>query len=473
MNTAQITDGTFTVDFTTNAFSILRWPLKVATRRTDPLGLLYGDEIEEIDIIITGTSSADVIAQVVKLNTLLDQAHAMALGDESVAPVLFKVRPYTASAAGVLSTLLLGPRADGAQMLLLPDDYTLVPAVLNTEPTIVVKRAPLWLGGTETEVSSASTTDDPAHLTTVAFSETAPFPWPTDITLTMAPEISGAPHQGELLLILSNAANKLHLVQAESTDSKGASMNIDTDAAASGGSYVQANPQGAPAALYLRDTIVVPATARQFAVWIMANNPSTTNEVSWDVRYTFLSDDEVYGWGRTTRITHNVNLKKFVSLGMYTLPAFETPLDLYIQFTPVGSGTHPGDSLEIDYIALAVLDENTRTIRVPYFAPTGQFTDDPSKLHIDHRMLTHRSPLMWGETDSGGGGYVTSMHPGWKGDARLAFAGDVVSCIAMGQYWDGTTETTRKWHLQPGGLSTNWTNFTLSATRQNAYRLIQ
>lgn len=165
--TTPVTIGDGSGRFT--KFSLARggWAPMIARRRTGLMGgrSPYTEEIEELDLNVSGASASEAYANLEALNALLDQAQRWQQG-KSVMAALLKLSPKGATVSrpdSPLQAALLGPAGDENQVALAPKfmqagNYYVIEGVRAR-----FARRGAWLGQTDSLTTSAVSSGDLAH----------------------------------------------------------------------------------------------------------------------------------------------------------------------------------------------------------------------------------------------------------------------------------------------------------------------
>lgn len=454
MDTLELTDGTTTIDFTGTAYSVTDWPVRLPMMREGENGRQFEPVDERASLHITGSSNSDLLSKTSTLYLLLRQALLWGIGGD-VAPVLWKYRPYAGSSAGELSSVVYKPYKDDItnDVLELPGDFTLAPATLNTPAAMAWRRTPLWLGSTQTRSAASGGNAHPTFIMSSNFSDTAAFPWPFDLNITVSGAGVALTGSHTVLIATQNASDMMDKNHVASW-TRGSAVSSTAVTGSSSGSVARFDPTGANANLYIEDPLGGFATdVRNLAVYIVVRNNSASN-VSWDIYAQYLADETAVN-GRAYRITAGDNDRKILPLGILSGAAPVTDVRIYAE--PVGSGTS-GDELDLDTLAVVAVDENMNEVYFPAW-DFGSNTGNAGAF-IEHRTLTHRTPIAYLEDGIG----TSLAYPGYKGSAYLASGGNQLAVLIMALNSDGS-----QWYSHDGGAGSNVINFLPEAVRQLAY----
>lgn len=455
-HTIKISDGSVTADFlgTDYKFLIDRWSPRVATRRRDSMAgrSPYNDVVESVGIQVSGTSESDCLANLQTLSELFDQANAWRYDSDGNTAVYIEYEPPNSGLANSVKAVLWDARIE------LPRNFAYIftdgrykIGVENDPITITFTRRGLWLGATETESSSASS-GNPATLTSSAFTDTAAILWPYTVEID-CDATSGGMQASDVWLLFQNAAAKLYNLEAESfTQTTNASSTVVSGS--SNGSVSRFQASTATTGSTITDNLTAPnLDGRAIAVYAVVRNNSTTGtgNVDWSI-WAEVSTFSTTIVGKKTIIAASDNDRQVIKLGLFYFP--DDVDTIVIKGTGSANGSNGTDDLDVDYICAVAMDDSTGIVQATTAAQSAD-----SEIHIDHRLTSHRDPLVW---QSNSGGSTITYYPGRDGDPILAVTSNVIACLVFGVTSDGGD-----WTLQDS--SNNEMNFTLNVTRTKAY----
>ena len=449
--TLKISDGVVTCDFLGTDYKILSsggWAPKRAQRRVSTMGgrSPYTDVDETMSISVSGSSKANALANLGKLSDLLDQAEAWGQG-ENVTAVYLEYEPDGSALAASVKAVIIGA-SDFGPIISEPGDFTFIKGDSrysighNADPiTLSFKRRGLWLGATETEVSSTST-GNPAKLTSATFTDTASILWPYDAGVSFTSSSSAATIDVDSIWIaFANSSDKIYFSEAE-TMGNGSSTVVS--GASSGNVHQQTASSGA---LILYDTSTgMNSSVRKAAMFVVVKSSGTTT--NWDIYgRAWVASQGGQIDTRTHRIAADDTDVQTISLGIVSLPAAIVRIELI--FTPDASNS---DTLNIDYVIMIGIDDSTGIVNL---SADAAFLPNIDKMLFRHRLDSDLSPIAYGYFTSG----TTDYHIPYTGNTLLAASGSAISCIAWGT-------DSADYIINDGGTEVN---LDLSVTRDSAY----
>jgi hypothetical protein len=285
-------------------------------------------------------------------------------------------------------------------------------------------RRGLWLGATETETASASTSN-PAILTTATFTDTASVLMP--YTALVGIDASGAGTENDVYLCFSDDAAKLWWNEAEDYDVKGTNFASHVDATASGGDVMQLTPSSTVEQKLEFDLSgdSLNTSARLWSAFVVLANNSAS--VTYETRITF-----EFGLIAYASDTHTVGTDttdpQIVAYSPIPLNDDIANYELHFKAIP-SAASGAGHELEVDYILLRALDDDSQIIKF-VAAPLGQGRGaiNPD-LNINHRLSSHLLPLVYTTRPSDD---RVEDYPSYHGDAVLAASGNALSVMVFG-----------------------------------------
>ena len=393
----RLTNGTTTITFADGAtavpgnytYNAVGWAPAIANRADDDIdGYSYEDVIETIPINITGSTVANMYANVLALTQLLDQGARWANGDLTQTPVLIQYIPggSSKSTANPYEAAILGPDGD-SPMLQLPATWAQSSAtrfVLNA--TLRFVRRGLWLNETDT-ASSASTSSGTVWSATLPAHNT---PSPCKIVWTMpAPSATGSPLLSSHMLITSSTAADIQVMEAE-LFSGAASWGSTALANARGGAVLDFNPvaantdyptaaiTGFPAGIQTEGQYLIIAHAIE-----ATPDPTLIFSVLYDNGFTALSTPAkvLPHWGGGVPAQPNVIGLLYVS-GVSPIQSMSL----------TGRTANTANDYKIDYFVFVRLspETNIATILTAAFEYGSGNTVEEI---LDHRLITHLTPI--------------------------------------------------------------------------------
>lgn len=370
------------------------WAPSVAPLRASVLGGRgpYEDVIEEIELHITGADAATAYSNLQSLNRLLDQAERWARGDY-VNAVLLRFAPQgstVSSNSAPLRVPILG-RAPGDTShtpVTLPQTFGetgLTKFVLGVR--LHIWRSGLWIDSAAESGVSSSGVQQPGIMTaTFASSHTTSSP----IVLTLNDlNNSNASSLTNSVLLATDAANKLQIIEAEAMTATGYTSVADAANDARGGSHLRYTPTGTTfAASGVNTSIGSPSTAwRQFTVFAAVRNNSGTT--SFRVRAVFQRGSGGPSITTPERLIDVSSTQPRIFF-VGTAVNIETGDGTggYNRFWVEIAASAASGTLDIDYFALiATNDERSAVIELPslnltLLSPNDDLRVDPKELDL-------------------------------------------------------------------------------------------
>jgi hypothetical protein len=427
----HLTDGTTDLNLldTTN-YSVVRgtWAPTIAPRRRSRLGgLVYEDVVEEIELIVRGSTAAVALSNLAALHALLDQAERWYAG-EKVGAVTVRYQPHGSTLADPLRALVLGRPGDDSTLALPPtmNDVGMLFEISGVLLRFV--RRGQWLLPAEAAAGAATTHSMPFEGSR-AFGTTHLPSSPLNVrlggfTATSTPVIP------ESFMLVSTDADRIHLLSSDTATA--------TDFTTYSGGATAANFAGAGVLRYTaagtsRMTSGAMAISSGFSdearvVGVIATVRSTSGTTNWTVSAT-LSGKGVSVETPDYIIPDDFGfLPKVVFLGtVVSERANFTSLVLNVT-SDDGNG-----ALDFDIVKLIALDdEYTRVLALDSMTLTGAFASGATavELTVSARADANRTPFVGMYAPSTG----EFVHASYRGDARLAITGTTVyvSWLATG-----------------------------------------
>jgi len=463
-----ISDGVTTINLIGTNYKVLNagaWAPRVATRARDAMaGRSVYEDVDEnpLYLSISGTDKGDVLSELSTLINLLDQASAWMEG-EPVNPVYMSYRPEDSATGITLQAFIKGPPSFG--------DYLTIPshfdsgvigggAVLgtNADPIILqYRRAGLWLDGEETETATA-TSANPEEKTLTTFSESAPIPWPYDFTVTFA---RTSTNTFQLMgyygyLAITNAATKIAFFEAESGSLSDANFTSMADTTASGGNMMRLDTGvDENSVCYIGETTIASISGvREIQFFTMVRNNSSSLTYDVQLHWQEAGSNSEYT-GRIITLGTANNDPQLLDLGVMYIP-FGASLSDYnwdVRVTPSGTVT-AGNTLDIDYVCLVGIDENTRILKFERMLDAFNAYTSVA-LTINHNLDTSFSPTVF--TDA-----TYPRYEAYDGNATLMAKGNTLSFIVLMH-----DNEKGDWVMEDTGAGK--ITYTASATRMRAY----
>jgi len=400
------------------------WAPVITALRDDEQGEVesYIEVVEEPEINISGDTASEAYANLDKLARLLDQAERWS-NNQNVAPVLAKFSPKGASVSSIANPLqaaILG-RADGdqtsgaglsAEFVQAGNHYVIKGVRLR------FKRQGLWKLASETAASSAAA--NPSILT-ATLPSTLDIMSPLDVWLSDLGAHNAGTVLKEAFLLIAQSATDLLIQEAEGMTATGYTSVADAGNNARGGNVLRYTPTGTAVAASGTVDVSALANARVFAIFAAVRNNSTTQTFNINALITAV------GAVRTVpkHIDISIQTPRLIPLGLVVLPPGSILNTLRFEISV--SGTSGSPTLDIDYLALVDLDDETgRVIHIPSVALNNIVNIVSMSLAVDSQVLTVPAPRVAAKE-----GVLTPINLPYRGDPFLMSKGNTVSAILL------------------------------------------
>lgn len=371
-------------------YMLVSWSPAVAARERAIVGNYtpYTNVVETITVNVYGTSASDALEALEALNNVLEQAESWYLG-EGVPPVLIQVQIVGSALADPLEAVVLG-RADGdtSWMRLQPtfnDDLTMY-EIRDVELTFL--RRGLWLGETSAEVA-VQPLANPAVMT-VDMGERLDRLSPTTVKITDFDSGTTLIDDGFLIVtgstVRSTYGYNVHIFDTSHMTSTEFSSTLDSTNNAHGDYVMRIDAStDQTGTIAIADVAAEKSRISLFAA--IRNNSATS---TWEVRPQ--STGYVTSTDRWRKIDASSQQPRIIYLGSLANQAGQH-LHLNLDFTTSDStGT-----LDINYVVVVGHDPSTQYIS---FSGDAYSTESFARsLVVDPRATTHRTPLMYIETE--------------------------------------------------------------------------
>lgn len=382
---------TINLNDVTNYRVLDTWNPRRSTRKVSQFGgEPYKDVIESIPLYVKGTTAAVVLEKIEDILAAMEQAFAWKLG-AIVDPVLLEYLPTGSSLGAVVQAAVLGTPADAADMLELAQlAMYMTGNSFETIITLPLWRRGLWLGAAETPAASSAVAN-PGKMS-VTFANSLRIPSPVKLALASGSAAANSPFYSGLIAC-ADVADKILIEEINITNwaatGLGFSIVADTNALAS--EFTRLIPTTNANTRLLENTTLSAALntgARQFAVFMTVHNQSAT--ISYLVSVRLETGSGNYGLNRTIVIPAGDDNNRIIKVGLYSLPA--TPTIIRMSITPSAVSALATDALDMDYMLIVAIDENTKTIAL------GESLLDFDALEVDHNLLEEPQPTVKSST---------------------------------------------------------------------------
>lgn len=423
----KLTDGTVTadlVDFDNYSLAYKSWAPAVAQKKKSKAGgSPYRDVVEEIELIVRGSTAAVALANLEKLTELLDQAYEWKRG-AIVDPVVMQVLIQGSSLAAAQEAAVLGP-VDMDDVLQLPVTFNDMIHQFEIEGvTLRFLRRGELLGPTESESSSSSA--NPAILTASSFTDDLKVASPIDITIGGI--YSNTNGGGEMTTLLTNAADKL-LAQNAASSSSITVPGSSTFATGTDAGYLPSGDVRKLVPNSLGEHYLIHGNVwnsknqnvRTFLTYLVCRNLSST--ISYLVRVEWL------GTGETSAVSR----KRVIPAGKSTDPiivplqpvTLTSPGSSYqLVFEPSGTGG-ASEALHVNYTCVLGVDENGHAISIDFGNEGG---DAEVEWVLEHGRLDTLRPTSKVQYPSS----TLLEYPTPRGNPAVYMKGQTVAALPFG-----------------------------------------
>lgn len=378
--TLATADGTQSVDLVWHStgnrdfmFANAGWAPAITSRRLSELGGLgpWCEVVEEIEVNVMGSTPANVLANLQLLARLLDTAGRWSRG-EPVSPVLIKYQ--IEEGVRVNQAVVLGREpGDETSGVNLPISVHKGTRMMMVERVkLRFRRRGCWLGPAATTTTSGVAANPTVQ--SITLSENAVISTPARLAYHLT--FTGSPVVGlatRVVILTASAAARLQLYEAEA---QGLGTNIasqaDVAGKARGGNVARYSP-GVLASSITTTLSNFDANCRRIAVWAAVRNNSTTTSFFVQVA----GQGNNFGtFGPKTLIDTSTLLPRIVFLGIMSFPVALASFSLEL------TASAASGSLDIDYIVLQALDDETSSAITLIDAGGGTF-GDPTIINAD------------------------------------------------------------------------------------------
>jgi hypothetical protein len=436
MMLVRITDGVTTCDLMDGInYSVAKggWIPNIASLRKSMLGGAgpYADVTEEIGIHVLGATPAACLANLAKLNGLIDQAVRWARGE----PVIAVLLQYTPPGGNqLLQAAIVGwaSRDESASLNLGARFHMDLNAATIQDVRLQIVRKGLWLGAPETVVGTAADNGVIQELT---------FGW-TDTTLaplklSLATTPTTILDYNALLLVGANAASMQVLDTSIMTPTGTWVDTAETPVTGFGPKFMRLT--AAAGSMSLVSGCTLPSTARQIAAFVLVRNNHAT--ATFTVQAALVTPNSFLSLGATQVIGTGANQPQWVSLGTLSVPA--TPSNATLTFT--ASTTTGSPTLDVDTLVLLDVTPGYGGYAIQLKAY------QVGTLVVDPRALTAPSSLAYAE-NAGIMKYGTFL-----GDTFVCNIGNKAATLLLCTY-------NTSWRISSGGV---FVKFTPTAVHTN------
>lgn len=440
-----ISDGTTTITFmdgttgTPGDYTLERegWAPAVADRRLDELNSTseWAEVVEQIPIIITGSTVANFYANVAALKNLLDKADQFWMGLSST-PVTFRWIPQGSAraVANYYEAMILG-RAAGDQ---LAQALNLGPRWLEAGYTrfgiglvMAFWRRGLFLNETDSATSGAASA---GTIWSATLSPSWATPSPVDVRWQI-PTISatrGYLMGAQLLALVANASD-ITVIEAEAATVYGPNVATVVAANARGGNIARYSP-GATQSDMTYTAPAAPTAAARYALYASVSTTSTTPG-----QFSMRASVSIYGTtGQQLPMVvvptkHSLGqCSDVVFLGTFSIPIGSSLRTIFLEL----NSTTNAFVLDIDYLTIIKLTPTTSIItidatdqRSPLYGAGDFGLSSTQRQNIQHALTTQLYPLPIIENTAG---TVQGILQGVNGGMVFPAIGTNVSGIWMG-----------------------------------------
>ncbi len=384
------------------------WALGIATPRTDALGGRgpYSDVVEEMRVIVSGSSAAHCLANLRTLTLLLEQADRWARGEwEGRVYAQYSPKGGTvSSAASPLKAVVLGKIPGDSSALHLPTNFD-GPILGNSDYILNARlrfvRRGLWLHNQSAAASSAGAeTNESASL---AVTGTAV---PCPISLTVSNFRVNYP---AYLVAAGDASTNLVLLDAEGAASGVYTAVADSANNARGGSVLRYTPAGTSeisSAFLSTGAFAGIAAHKQFAVLAHVRNNSAAASYYLRLGFRVTTTDPTYYTPIQVIAASAGSPSQWLHMGILRLQSAPSRVAVLAQAT-AASG-----SLDVDTLCLVSLgNERTQILYLQSQESSGAL----DTIRVEHNLLDPniqgQAPVVLNDT--------TSTPMTYKGDPVL------------------------------------------------------
>lgn len=328
----------------------------------------------------------------------------------------------------------------------------------NDDPIYLqFRRRGQWLGATEQEGDGYDPM--PGILTSSTFTDNLKIlvPFVADVSFSWIDETQVA--QNEAYFIFTNAAAKLAIIEGESWGTASGEFADTAVAAASGGNVVRFTPAdtnpnslGMSFAAYGFNT-----TIRRFQIFaVLANNHASTTFDTYISWYNILSN-LTGGRTKTKTIDASTTDPRIFYWDEFIL---SDELDNHIVSFNVSASAAAG-TLDVDYFVIVGIDDSTSIVHLPSIQTLNVTPIDGSEFMytvLDHRLLTHTTPIAYEEAGSITGDVDGSIP--YDGNISLHASGNIIANVVI------AVDNVGSWVMNDG---TNDCEVGMTVTRSRGY----
>lgn len=438
-----LTDGTTTITFADGAgnagnYALDRqgWVPSVAARRTDGFSALgdWEDVAETIPIIITGSSVANMYANVHALAQLLDKADQFWEGIITTPVVVRWVPQGSANTTSqYYEALVLGRAAN---------DETNKPVQLSNRwleagntgfafgLTLAFWRRGLWLLAAESGVASGSV--NPGAVWSATFASTHPVPSPIDLRWQI-PTLSATRgyFMGTQMLAVVGSASDITVLEAES-GAYGPNAATSAIANARGGNVARYTPGALESDITY--TSGLPTAAGRYAIYAsMSTNSPTDGQFSTQTVLAMYGTSGIVTPLLAVPTLHSAGqTSDALFLGIVDIPIASGVYLVQIQMFSTATGVY---YLDIDYLVFVRITPTTTILTINDNQGRGQtfsFRDfgasATQRQNLQHLSTSNLYPISYLETNTGS---VQGILEGVNGSLVIPVTGTNVSGIWM------------------------------------------
>lgn len=432
------------------------WAPAVATRSHSQVAgrSLYNPVVENIPLIIHGTSEADLLVNLAALTEALDEAWRWNQGDMSVNAILLDYDIVVG--ASTVKAAILGPPPKARSLIGLPITFNSFKGSFEMGPiNLSLLREGLWLTGSGETATSSSTPN--GAVMTVTFTQPVLIPSPTKVVLAYQSPTSNLSQAG--FLILAATADRLARFEAEANwDSAANYASVAGGALSSGGNLLRFTPPGS-VLFYTsgEETIntILNDDTRQVGVFV--NFRSSSVDRSWIVSAQ-ITEEGATSFHSTQRIViegSGTTSPHWRFLGIVATAGEPESINISIKV----DSTSGSPTLDMDQVLLVDIgDERTNILEFGLWSTTDDL--DTGDLIIDHRAYVERDGLIFFDAATYDGPI-----PYISGNPYVVSHGPTLCGIYLNTSISGGTND---W-LFEGSSANDIVDFTLQGVRQTGF----
>lgn len=408
------------------------WAPRIPARRKSKLGGRgpYEDAEETIQIHVLGSTIANALASLDKLNGLLDRATQWNAGESTTGIVKIRVRPDGSALSAPLEAALV-TRADDGELVSLPPTYdTSRRRYVLQNVSVKFRRRGQWLGPGSAFVGASANS---STITNTTPSGPTSLPGPLKVQLGIT--VTTAADTVRQLIATSSEDTLAMLAATDLTGPTGYSVVPDTTYKARTGSVLRFSATGGTG--YQSDPVAVPAAlrdCREIAVYATVRNNAATSE--WRINAAFHMSRALQATYLPARIIgkqlYGTPRPEIVELGtLANNAAIGQEFDEFLLYLePLNTtGTHT-----IDIDTMFLIGSKLSTPSIVEIAEHNLAASDTHAVTIDPNVHRLPAPVAYIEGISSG---IFAV-PGWSGDAWLTQTGSVGRMLwvaTKAEYW--------------------------------------